>query len=1324
MTESNSGVQATPAADMLSQDNPITAECFLPPRFSCPRAWQRVAVAPVPGMRRQSRIWKRVGGLTVGTGQSPYIRAMAELERQGMGPRKRARHAHHLQAWGDAKWDPRAEERPDGHQDIVEAQGMVSDAAHKPTTTTNNTKTKPATYPEESLKWVPRKRHNSRWPLAPKSEAGSPTTHLQHSTESERLVSTEPVEATAKVDEEQMSKRSTRRLSRRISLFPGDESPRRLSTIALSPAGSSAPAASPVKRSSVALSPTKVADSPLRSFRVNATPTKVVLESPKVSPPEKSPAKLQAPLTPDTRPSSPPASPPASPAPLMFDQPVPDAQAEPQHEVRRRLSLQSARRSERGSNGALRLLALKRGTDNLNRRHSLTTIPAIAVGDGVRGESKSRRKTMDVFSSGLEATGGNAEDARTTGATPDHHRAEDVVEIDMKTRLDIFGQPPVTAAANPPLLSSDGQSPLTSGELGVAEKVEVEAEAEQATPCCQAATTSMAAETNEVPALTRETSPRLAESASVEGGSESDAVRLPDANELPCAAHEVSSDEGSPAPDDDLQEATQNLAVETNPHACVEMEHLSEQEMIEAQFTNGGSPVANVEQSESTTNADSSASSPASPRLRSDTPNLGAKATDAVQDEQPVVAASVTESHVCSGNVVSAANGTAVGTELPQHSTENTATDDLDENARATDDQAANPPKDCGVNPCPTGIANIQLPESSSGTDRSTPPSPGTPCSTPTARSTEPMEGVSNPQNQGDGLSPSGESSGFTPINKRRVPPPSDLPTGLRDDEEPAADHESDELDADEVVEEDVPQEEGDEDIVAMDEDMTVEAPKPECDTLQLHARQDDSETEMLRNFVTRVAAGKSAKAAAAAAALAKKIARRSSSLGSISSSTGSPVGRAGLETPGSRQPLGVRSPNSASPAKKRKADAFEDDLAKEDSSAEPCAEPTDGPRLKKRRKYPESILKTAPEPAAPSSEANSAPPSNITTSLLSPKSGPRRSTRARSTRVALKPSAPSANSIAFSMIPVRLPGMGAMDEPAMASDAHLSAARQRSEEKDLAAVTRANTRKNKGGAVPPPVVLAKQAEDPAGWRMRELKGVWEAKERRKGAALSEKGPEAEEEGGGKGKKGKKVKEVRWAEELVRYQPYEEGGGMFSGMARALLADVMADDGVDEIAEAEPPALAEPAVEKTARVAARKAGSGRKSSTTGEAAPAPPAAPASTRRTRSSKLPPPTPVKKLRGAGKPAAEKSPPAEKTEPAEKPAATPSLRTRARSLPKRAAAPAPATAPATVDPSPATASSSTRTGMATRRTRVTKLGMSGNGTPAPKRRGKAAA
>ncbi|KAL2159340.1 hypothetical protein VTH06DRAFT_2343 [Thermothelomyces fergusii] len=1335
MTEPKSGVEAAPVTDWRCRDNPVTAECFLPPRFSCPRAWERVAVAPVPGLRRQSKIWKRVGGLATGSGQSPYIRAMAELEKQGMGPRKRARHAHHMQAWGDAKWDPRAEGHPDGHQDIAEAQGMVSDAAHEATTTTTILKTKPATYPEESLKWVPRKRHNSRWPIVPKSEAGDPTSNQHRSAESERPVSAEPVEATAQVDEEQMSKRSTRRLSRRISLIPGDESPSKVSTVAPSPAGHATPAASPIKRSSAALSPIKVADSPLRSFRVNATPTKVILDSPKASPPERSPAKLQAPLTPDTRRSSPPASSsPSSPVPLLFDQPVPDAQPEPQHEVRRRLSLQSARRSERGSSGALRLLALKRGTDNLSRRHSLTSI---FEGDGIRGDIKSRRKTMDVFSSGLEATGETADGRRATDATPDHHKDKEVVEIDMKTRLDIFGQPSAAAETSSPGRSNDGQNSSTGGGLNVEERVEAEAEAEHSTPRRQAVAASADSEATEALTFTPETPTCLAEGPGVGGASESDAVHLLRVDATPGTPHNVSSDDGDPALSDDIKAPSQNHTSEASPHADVETEQPSEQEIAETQFTDGGSPITDVEQLGSA--LDSSASSPDSLRPCTDTPNLAAEASQEIQDELPVADESIPDSDPPSGSIASAANESAVDPELPQHNAENIAMEDPAE-------QDMKALRDCGVE-CPGEVAGASSAEDSSGTPHSSPPSPGTPSGTPPASSTESFGGTATPQTNGDSPTAQRETTGFTPINKGRISPPTDLLAGFRDDEEPEAGSESDELDADEVIEEEASAEEDDEEVDAMDEDMTVEAPKPECDTLQLHARQDDSETEMLRNFVTKVAAGKSARAAAAAAALAKKIARRSSSLSSVASSTGSPVGRTGSETPDSRQPLGVRSPNSASPARKRKADTFEDDLPKkEDASSEPGAEPTEQPRLKKRRTYPESILKPVPAAAAPPSEAKTASPSNLATSPFSPKAAPRRSTRARSTRVALRPSAPSANSVALSMIPVRLPGMGAMDEPAEA--ARLSAARQRSEEKDLAAVTRANTRKNKGGAVPPPVVLARQAEDPAGWKMRELKGVWEAKERRReaaAAALSDKAPA----GAGEEAEGKKVKEVRWAEELVTYQPYEqdeEGGAAFGGTARPLLADVMADDGVDEIAEAEPPVPAEPAV-KTARVAARKPGSGSRSKTTTTTAaaatataaassrplssatsvPAPPAAPASARRTRSSKLPPPTPVKKVRSAGKPAAEAGAPADKAALAEKPAAAPSLRSRARSLPKRTAAPAAAGTgtPATGDPSPAAAPpSAARTGMATRRTRVTKVGMGGNGTPAPRRRGKAAA
>jgi hypothetical protein len=77
----------------------------------------------------------------------------------------------------------------------------------------------------------------------------------------------------------------------------------------------------------------------------------------------------------------------------------------------------------------------------------------------------------------------------------------------------------------------------------------------------------------------------------------------------------------------------------------------------------------------------------------------------------------------------------------------------------------------------------------------------------------------------------------------------------------------------------------------------------------------------------------------------------------------------------------------------------------------------------------------------------------------------------------------------------------------------------RRSEEKELAALTRVNTRKNKGGALRPLEVLAKkldEKEDPAS-RQRALKEVFDEKAQRQ-------------------KKGKKGKSVVWAEELAQFQ--------------------------------------------------------------------------------------------------------------------------------------------------------------------------------------------
>ncbi|KAK4152303.1 hypothetical protein C8A00DRAFT_44607 [Chaetomidium leptoderma] len=1141
--------------------------------------------------------------------------------------------------------------------------------------------TRPSTFPGDSLKWVPRKRHNSRWPIEPKKEeATHMVADLQPLIKFEVPTSPEPLDTTLRMDEEQMRRRSPRRLSRRISLIPGEGSPRKLPMVTLSPAEISAPVLSPVKRPPVTLSPTKVADSPLRSFRVNATPTKVVLESPKTKPPAQSPAKPSSlPITPieDARLTpvlkaaehQSPVHPPATPVPLLFEQPTPDAQAEPQHEARRRVSLQSARRSERGSNGASRLLALKSGRNSPNRRHSFTSLENLTA--DVRGGAKNRRNTMDVFCVGPEETRGVAGEG-------------EVVEVDMKTSLDIFSQP--TKALEPASRRrSDGGPEESEAQPAI------ESESLSLSPAASVSSANLGLATSDV--ILNSASSIVTEGAGVETEPEDASPRQAATSPI---ADRTDSD---------------GFSLELTPHAAEEPTQFSDGEESEAMFfphdPEGLSTIyeeSSIFESQSPEEAGVKQTAQEHPsndvELKTDIVESALEAARIAPDER-LMTETVPGSHVSACHVANSADAMSSLDSLHHNrEAQQTLVVTKDEDAgpmNNSEDSPVAPPAHDEFD----GTAAPAVPQGSKSPSRVVTAAhtvPGTPT---TLTATGSMQRVVTPEPGVGALATEQESSGFTPINGRQISPPHVPPPGLRaDEEEEEAGNESDDLDADEVIEEDFPEDAGDEATMAMDEDMlAVDAPRPENDTLQLHARHDDSETEMLRNFVTRVTADKNAKAAAAAAALAKKVARRSGSIGSITSSTGSPMAKPGTQTPTSRTPLGVKSPNSPSPAKKkRKLELFEGDVAKDNEEA--SAQPSDGPRLKRRRKRTDPAPETPLEKSAsPSPEPDSSAP------------GPRRSARARSTRVALRPSAPSANSIALSMIPVRLPGMGAMDEAAM--DAHLAAmARQRSEEKDLAAVTRGNTRKNKGSAVLPQMVLAKQAEDPS-WRMRELKGVFDAKERRAKEPAAAAGGDEERDG----KKSRQVKGVRWAEELVRFQTEAEPS-VFRGMSSQLLADVMMDDGVDEIAEAEPPVPAEPRVEKTARVAARKAVS------TATSAPTAAAPPASTRRTRSSRLPPPTPAKKLRGGAEKTAGEQVAAP---PAPAPAPAPALRTRTKSMPKLA--PAPPTTPSPVlepspAPVPAATAKSTRSGMATRRTRIAKLGMSGNGTPAPKRRGRTAA
>ena len=99
----------------------------------------------------------------------------------------------------------------------------------------------------------------------------------------------------------------------------------------------------------------------------------------------------------------------------------------------------------------------------------------------------------------------------------------------------------------------------------------------------------------------------------------------------------------------------------------------------------------------------------------------------------------------------------------------------------------------------------------------------------------------------------------------------------------------------------------------------------------------------------------------------------------------------------------------------------------------------------------------------------------------------------------------------ANSRIPVRV-GSNVFDGPAAGGETM---------EADLASVTRANTRRNKGKAVPPAEVLARQRQDPASRRMQELREVHDARAARTGKVAR--------------------KGVQWGEnEEVVYDPEEE----------------------------------------------------------------------------------------------------------------------------------------------------------------------------------------
>ncbi|KAK0713288.1 hypothetical protein B0T26DRAFT_716988 [Lasiosphaeria miniovina] len=1050
--------------------SPITSACFTAPVIPSPRSWERIPVDSATAGRRQRKIWKRVGGITSAAFDESYARAVAELESQGQGPRKRARHEKYIPPYGDAKWGIRAGKELDGEWDLIEARVAVS-IANKETEAKapNSTASKHRAHTDSVSQWIPRKRHNSRWPIEPKNKKslrklGDLQPLIEFAMPSlAQLSAAQLDDAKEQVNDNQVMTKSTRRLSRRISIGLGEESSRKISTIALTPGKTAGPAMSPVKRPPVT-SPKKVAESPLRTFTVNATPCKVVLESPKTSPIVKSPSK-SSPHT-HTEVTSVAG---VDNSPLVFDQPTSDITTLPAHETRRRLSLNAARRIERRASGGLKMATVFHA-EKPNRRHSFnTTSTWLGLGLDTPKALNSSSALVDKDGSSDQLAESSPKGQAPLSPVP----ALSPVVVDAGTNLDIFGQGRKSVAESAIPVASDDQmsKDIDLAESAIPMAADVQEDIDVVEPVIPVATDDQISKDIDVAEPT-----------------------IPAATDI---QEDIDVDEQS--------------EFEFPPHDPEGLSTIFEESYVsDAQ-----------------------------------TPQKLASGPSTTSPISAVGSLEKTEEKFCSFRVPESAE---------------------------------------------TPIRNVD--------EDSTPSQP---------RQVE---------------------SGFTPINIRQISPQNGSPVHV---EGPIEDTQMTSGDVDEEV--------YDELMLEGDEVAMV---RVENDTLELHALHEDSETEMLRKFVTRVTADKNAKAAAAAAALALKCLpkRRSGSTGSITSSTGSPISKSDAAI--GRSPLSERSPNSPGPIKKRKLG----DVSKGDDGKKDMGDtPTDGPRLKRRRRRLDPVL----------AGANDFTTAQELSESISSTSAPRRSLRPRSARVTLKPAAPSANSAALSMIPIRLPGMSMMDESIVGSphqrgssdhdaSSMITYAKSRNEQKDVATVTRANTRKNKGNSLFPRAVLSQQA---AG------KSVFDAKEVRSVEPRDKEAPDG-------GKKGT-TKGVRWAEELVRYQTDETAT---KAMSSSLLADVMMEDtSSDEGNElALQPEAPRAAVDKAAPV--------KKS--------------AAARRTRSSKILAPTPVKKV------TAEKVPVA---------ANPPALTTAAKS----------------------SKAGEKRAGMATRQSRIAKLGMSANGTPAPKRRGR---
>lgn len=1269
-------------------------------------------------------------GLGTVVGSSAYASAMTELECQGQGARKRARKTAYVPAWGDSRCDSRIGEPRDGKWDLIEARGSYSptnfhnlfshvtdmdsiasvSAARTAAETTADHLTKPVpksgttTFSDEKLRWVPKKRHNTRWPIESRASGTQMVADLQPLIEFDMAVFDRGSERLAGVsqhaNERQMRRRSTRRMSRRMSFAQTEDFSGGLATV------------SPTKQDSAwdlaaRLSPRKVSNSPQKAFTVIATPSRVLLKAP---PPARSPYRLSMNypyLSPDQDTiaeisdiseieSSALIS---EPSQLIFDQPIPDVQIEPEHETRRRVSLQNARRSDRRPSGIRRTVDFEAAQSAPSRRHSF--MPKATGTPEAR-----RRHTLDVFGQGLNAgrLGLNASAAFKqphpviTGATLASVEAlagptQASVVVDVGTNLDIFGQghelPTMQRGGSPIQTQStlSGTNPPDFTKNDVASSSEVDLVIPQA---AQSLTNKVLERSQQTVVEEKRQDQAATALATIENN-----MPRPDSGN---AAHSIDLETaaGAPSPASDLEQSimfaphdpeglstiieesfvtgTINLLQDSFRRAFAESAiSNSPEDANELAPPSGGNEAASVpaepfgvvlEKQDITRNGTVDASSdeakglPTSPTvIQAAAPKPTVEDCEVeTQAEPDAGGTSLPRNNAYSTDIVS---DTAAGSPNPSDSSLAMVEDDFCETVALDISMDHHEAAHVCHGAKAMGQECITSAKVSSVSGEAhrlglSAPSPSAAISLAALPGTPPEDGtgnvvqvdISDVETDTAAIleSPPLQNTRFRPINAGRISPPVSVA------------HEGADLggELDEVesfLEDGLVTAVDYEPTVPITDDITSimvdEATPLENKSVNQH---EDSETELLRKFVTRVKADKNAKAAAAA--LAKRSLRpkrRSGSTGSATSTTGSPVPQS--ESPLKRLPLGEKDVNSPSPTKKRKTAGASGDFFKGKTTLF-SEEDSPPPKNKRRRKRIDAELDSSLEESLSLTDGDSAVSD----------AGPRRSTRSRNARHQLKPTAPSANSIALSMIPVRLPGSSGMmadldrDMPAVVIP------RARSEEKDLAAVTRVNTRKNKGNSIPPKMILARQSEDQA-WRVKEVRSVFDARE----VADAE---ELDEHAAKKGRESRRGKGVRWAEELVRFQG--DGSETVPPSKPALAKPIV------EVEIAAPVVVEEPQIETSAPATAPATVAAPEEVQEAEQAVKKPVS----RRTRASRLQMPTPIRNVM-----------------------AEPNMEQ-------------PQTAPvqtASKKPNPSVVR------MATRRTKIASLGLSVNGTPAPKRRTK---